>query len=66
MKDLNDLIKYLKNRNVNYKFINSQVIINRYNYDYNLINKIRETKNQIDEFYLDSTMVFYINKNINI
>ena len=48
MKDLNDLIKYLKNRNVNYKFINSQVIINRYNYDYNLINKIRETKNQID------------------
>ena len=65
MQTLKELINYLKNRNISYKLTNDQVIINRINYDYYLINAMTN-KNQIDVFYLDSTMVFYINQNINI
>ena len=65
MKTLKDLIDYLNKRNIYNRLVNNQVIIKRSNYDHALITKILENKNKIDSFYLDSTMVFYINKNIN-
>lgn len=64
MKTLKDLIDYLNKRNIYNRLVNNQVIIKRSNYDYALITKILENKNNIDSFYLDSTMVFYINENI--
>lgn len=64
MKTLKDLANYLNKRNISYKLVNEQIIMNRRNYDYNLISEMFKIKNQIDTFYLDSTMVFYINKNI--
>jgi hypothetical protein len=65
MKTLKDLIDYLNKRNIYNRLVNNQVIIKRSNYDHALITKILENKNKIDSFYLDSTMVFYINENIN-
>jgi hypothetical protein len=64
MKTLKDLANYLNKRNISYKLVNEQIIMNRRNYDHNLISEMFKIKNQIDTFYLDSTMVFYINKNI--
>lgn len=64
MTNLNDLINYLNERNIHNILVNNQVIINRMNYDSHLIKKLSDTKNKIDIFYLDSTMVFYINDNI--
>ncbi len=65
MQTLKELTDYLNRRNIYNKLVNDQVIIKRSNYDLELIKKLSENKNKIDSFYLDSTMVFYINKNIN-
>ena len=64
MRTLKDLTNYLNKRNINNKLINNQVIINRRNFDHCLISTIGKNKNKIDFFYLDSTMIFYINENI--
>jgi len=64
MKNLLDLKKYLKNQKIKFKEINNQIIINRNDYSFNLIDETRKIKNNIDCFYLDSTMVFYVNENI--
>ncbi len=64
MKNLKDLINYLNERNISNKLINNQVIIKRVNYNHCLITELFKSKNQIDSFFLDSTMVFYINENI--
>jgi hypothetical protein len=64
MKNLLDLKKYLKNQKIKFKEINNQIIINRNDYSFDLIQEIRKIKNNIDVFYLDSTMIFYINLNI--
>ena len=65
MTTLKELINYLNKRNIYNKLVNNQVIIKRSNYDVALITKLSENKNQIDSFYLDSTMIFYINNSIN-
>ena len=65
MNTLKELINYLNKRNIYNKLVNNQVIIKRSNYDVALITKLSENKNQIDSFYLDSTMIFYINNSIN-
>ena len=64
MKNLKDLINYLNEKNISSKLINNQVIIKRVNYNHCLITELFKSKNKIDSFFLDSTMVFYINENI--
>ena len=64
MSNLKELINYLDKRNISNKLVNNQVIIGRTNYDHQLIAKLSDRKNNIDSFYLNSTMVFYINENI--
>lgn len=64
MKTLNDLIVNLNKKNISNKIVNNQVIINRKDYDYSLRIEISKEKNKIDSFFLDSTMIFYINQNL--
>ena len=64
MNNLKELINYLDKRNISNRVINNQVIIGRKDFDHCLITKLFDKKNKIDSFYLDSTMVFYINENI--
>jgi len=64
MTNLKELINYLDERNISNNIINNQVIIKRRDYDHYLITKLFDKKNKIDIFYLDSTIVFYINENI--
>ena len=64
MKTLNDLIVHLNKKNISNKLVNNQVLISRKDYNYCLTDEISKEKNKIDSFYLDSTMIFYINQNL--
>ena len=64
METLNDLIAHLNKKNISNKIVNNQVLISRNDYNYCLIDEISKEKNKIDFFYLDSTMIFYINQNL--
>ena len=58
------LIKYLNSKNIPFNNVNNEILLNRKYYDYNLITWIKKNTKKIDSFYLDSTMILYINKNI--
>ena len=64
MRTLKELTVHLNKKNISNKLVNNQVIINRKDYNFCLINDMSNEKNKIDSFYLDSTMIFYINKNL--
>ena len=64
MKTLNELIVHLNKKNISNKLVNNQVLINRKDYNFCLINEISKEKSKIESFYLDSTMIFYINTNL--
>lgn len=64
MRTLKELTVHLNKKNISNKLVNNQVIINRKDYNFCLINEVSNEKNKIDSFYLDSTMIFYINKNL--